>query len=230
MRLEIHEIWLVMTQNQSDPPQRCRLMLAVPPLDQAASLIDAALGSGDVASVILSRDDLDEAAYARHCDKMVPIIQGHGVAALVCDDTRALGRSGADGIVFHQPDQEFRDLAARFSPQKIVGFSGSFSRHRALELGEANPDFLYFGKTNGDIRPEPHPKNLAIANWWSELVEIPCAVMGGSSIDSIIECAASGAEFGVLGLAVFANTDGPGEAVRLANEILDEHAPIFQET
>ncbi len=204
-------------------------MLAIPALEQAATLVETALGAGDVASAILAQDDLDAAAYLRHCNQIVPIIQQRGVAALVCNDTQALGRSGADGILFQQPEQDCRDLVARFSPQKIVGFGGSFNRHRALELGEANPDFLYFGKPDGDIRPEPHPKNLAIASWWSELVEIPCAVMGGSSIESVIECAESGAEFVVLGLAVFANTDGPGEAVRRANEMLDEHAPKFVE-
>ncbi|MGI9400896.1 MAG: thiamine phosphate synthase [Rhizobiaceae bacterium] len=219
-----------MSQNSSVVPERCRLILAIPPLENAAGQIDAALGAGDVASVILAREALEDGEYERYCDRLVPIIQKHGVAALVCDDTRVLGRSGADGIVIQQPDENYREIAARFSPQKIVGFGGSFNRHRALELGEANPDFMYFGKTDGDIRPEPHPKNLAIANWWSELVEIPCAVMGGSSIESIVECAASGAEFGVLGLAVFADTDGPGEAVRKANELLDEHAPIFMET
>jgi len=53
--------------------------------------------------------------------------------------------------------------------------------------------------------------------------------MGGNDVDSIIECAASGAEFVALNKAVFEHTDGPMEAVRLINAVLDEHAPKFEE-
>jgi thiamine monophosphate synthase len=52
--------------------------------------------------------------------------------------------------------------------------------------------------------------------------------MGGSAIESVVECAASGAEFVALGLAVVSCTDGPREAVRKANELLDQHAPLFE--
>ncbi len=89
-----------MTHSSAEHPKRFRLMLAMPALEQAATLIEAALGAGDVASTILAQDDLDAAAYLRHCNQIVPIIQQPGVAALVCNDTQALGRSGADGIVF----------------------------------------------------------------------------------------------------------------------------------
>jgi thiamine-phosphate pyrophosphorylase len=218
-----------MTDKISRPPPRCRLVIVIPAMDNISKIVGKALDAGDVASAVITQDNLTEAAFARHCQELVPIIQARGVAALVCDDTRAAGRSGADGILVQQPDQDYREIAARFSPQKIVGFGGSLNRHRALELGEANPDFLFFGKVNGDIRPEPHPKNLALANWWSELVAIPCVIMGGSAVESVVECAASGAEFVALGLAVFADTDGPAEAVRRANELLDEYGPIFEE-
>jgi thiamine-phosphate pyrophosphorylase len=203
-------------------------MLIVPPLPNAAHIIGEALQGGDIASVVLTQGALDENAYQKHCEPLVKLIQEAGVAALMAGETRIAARSGADGILVETPGEGARELVARFSPLKMVGLGGAKERHRALELGEANPDFMFFGRTDGDIKPEPHPKNLAMADWWSHMIEIPCVVMGGSAIESVVECAASGAEFVALGLAVVSCTDGPREAVRRANELLDEHAPIFE--
>jgi thiamine-phosphate pyrophosphorylase len=203
-------------------------MLIVPPLPNAAQIISEALQGGDVASVVLTQGALDENAYQKHCEQLIKPIQEAGAAALMAGEPRLAARSGADGILVETPGDGARELVARFSPHKIVGLGGAKERHRALELGEANPDFMFFGRTDGDIKPEPHPKNLAMADWWSHMIEIPCVVMGGSAIESVVECAASGAEFVALGLAVVSCTDGPREAVRRANELLDEHAPIFE--
>ncbi len=211
----------------SDPQMRCRLVLVVPAIENAGTALEQALSGGDVSSVILVQGELDEVAYQRHCEELIPMAQAAGAAALVAGDTRIAGRSGADGVLVETPGEGAKDIVARFSPQKIVGLGGAKERHRALELGEANPDFMFVGRTDGDIRPEPHPKNLAMADWWSQLIEIPCVIMGGSAIESVVECAASGAEFVALGLAVFSCTDGPQEAVRRANALLDEHAPVF---
>ena len=203
--------------------------MIVPPLDGAATLLEAALAGGDVASVILAPGELDPARYQAHCTELAAIAQRHDVAALVCDDTQVMGRSGADGVFLTRPEGDLKEIVARFSPQKIVGCGGARDRHRALEIGEANPDFLFFGKLDGDIRPEPHPKNLALAQWWSQMIEIPCVVMGGSAVDSVVECVASGAEFVALSLAVFACTDGPESAVVLANRLIDENTALIGE-
>jgi len=93
---------------------------------------------------------------------------------------------------------------ARFSPQNIVGCGNIKARHNALEIGELKPDFVFFGKLAGDIKAEAHPKNIALAEWWAELVEIPGIVMGGSDLDSIIDVALSGIDFVALERAIFA--------------------------
>jgi thiamine-phosphate pyrophosphorylase len=211
-----------------DLPERCRLVLVLPPVADAAAILSEALSGGDIASLILTQGDLDEAGFQKHCEPLVRTAQAAGTAVLLAADSRVVGRTGADGIFVETPGNDPREIVARFSPHRIVGFGGAKDRHRALELGEAGPDFLFFGRTDGDIRPEPHPKNLALAEWWSDLVEIPCVVMGGSAIESVVECAASGAEFVALGLAVISHTDGPRAAVSLANELLDRHAPTFE--
>ena len=209
---------------ETAPEGRCRLIVVAPPEKDVAESLSQALEGGDVASVILAAGNLDAASYARHCQRLVEIVQARNIAAIVVDDTVTAGRTGADGILLLRHLEEYREIVARFSPHKLVGFGGFLTRHRAIELGEAEPDFLLFGKTDGDVRPEAHPKNLAMGEWWSKMIEIPCVVMAGSTIESIGECALCGAEFAAAGRAIFEHGKGPREAVRLANEVLDEHA------
>ncbi|MFZ1814034.1 MAG: thiamine phosphate synthase [Rhizobiaceae bacterium] len=216
-------------RNETAPTDRCRLIVCVPAIGEAERLLQEALAGGDIASVILLRGDLDEAAYLRHCNQLVPIAQAGEAAAIVCDDSRVMGRANADGLIIGNGSQDLHDLVARFSSHKIVGCSGLMDRHKALEVGEANPDFLFFGRPDGDIKPEAHPKNLALGEWWSRIIEIPCVVMGGSALESVVECAATGVEFVALGIAVFSHVDGPREAVRVANALLDANGPRFDQ-
>lgn len=206
---------------------RCRIVLIAPPQRASRQTLEEALGAGDMASVILTAGEMDEQQFQRHCADLVPLIQNHDCAALIGEDTQIMGRVSADGVLVEKPGTTYRDTIARFSPQRIVGLGGIRERHRALEIGEANPDFVFFGKSDGDIRPDPHPKNLALAQWWAEMVEIPCVVMAGTSLESVIECAATGADFVAVNLAVFSHVDGPAAAIEKANGLLDAHAPLF---
>ena len=91
-----------------------------------------------------------------------------------------------------------------------------------MEAGEAGVDYLFFGRPHGDTHDEPHPKALDLAEWWSELMEVPAVVMAGRSLDSVGEAAATGAAFVAVHQAVWSNEAGPGEAVRAANAVLAE--------
>jgi len=115
---------------------------------------------------------------------------------------------------------EFESYCKDVTPRK--------ARHNALEIGELKPDFVFFGKLAGDIKAEAHPKNIALAEWWAELVEIPGIVMGGSDLDSIIDVALSGIDFVALERAIFAEGK-PDENVAKANALLDKHAPALEE-
>lgn len=212
-----------------EQPNRCRLVLLANTQKVRAENIDAALRGGDVASVILYHDDADCLEHAEFCEKAVPFIQSAGAATIIADQTQIFGRSGADGILAATTKPQLSDHIARFSPQNIVGCGNIKSRHQALEIGELKPDFLFFGKLGGDIRPEPHKKNLELAHWWSELVNISAIVVGGNELKSALICAETGAEFLALEDAVFSHPEGPKSAVEVVNQMLDQHAPIFVE-
>jgi len=201
----------------------------MPLLDDAVSSLTHALEGGDVASVIITANGMDEQKFLHLCKKLVRLSQNYDVAAIVAGDTRIAGRSEADGYLVENGTEGLKDALARFSPQKIVGCGAIRGRHRALEAGELGPDFVFFGALDKDIRAEPHKKNLDLAHWWTQIVEIPCAVMGGNTLESAIDVAMSAAEFVVLSRAVFTHEGGPGKAVGKVNELLDEFGPKFDE-
>ncbi|TBN09575.1 thiamine phosphate synthase [Agrobacterium cavarae] len=212
------------------PEDRCRLVLIVPQAEDAglqAKALEDALRGGDVASVIIPQYALDDDSFQKRAEVLVPIVQAAGAAALVAGDSRVAGRVKADGLHVIGGVEPLAEAVEKFTPKMIVGGGNADDRHKALEQGEANPDYIFFGKLEGDIKPEPHPKNVALGEWWASMIEIPSIVMGGSDVASVVAVAESGVEFVALRQAVFAHAGGAAHAVAEANALLDEKAPRF---
>lgn len=219
-----------MTKTES--PNRCRVVLIAPPDETAESFavkLQAAIAGGDIASLILPPNGMGEAAYQAFAERIVPIAQAAGIAAIVVDDTQLAGRVGADGIHVEGGKQALAEMIERFQSRIAVGAGGIRTRDTALELGEERPDYLFFGRFGYDNQPEPHHRNLTLGGWWAEMVEIPGIVMAGSDIASVAAVAATGADFVALSSAVFAGEIDPKAAVERANAILDESAPRFED-
>lgn len=215
----------------SDVENRCRIVLITPQLpeaEHAGSVIEDVLRGGDVASVIVPQYDLDERSFQRLAEMVVPVVQRAGSAALIAGDTRVAARVKADGLHIDGGHDVMEDAIERFGPDMIVGGGRAKDRHSALDLGELRPDYVFFGKLDGDIKPEPHHKNLNLGEWWASLVEIPCVVMGGQTIGSVVEVAETGAEFVALRQAVFADPQKAAMMLAEANALLDEKAPRFE--
>ncbi|MGB6116941.1 MAG: thiamine phosphate synthase [Mesorhizobium sp.] len=208
----------------------CRLVLvAGPGIDGASpARVVAALGGGDVASVILVQGSAGEGEFQSYCEAIVPAAQQAGAAVVVAGDSRIAGRAGADGIHIDGKPETVAEAVERHSGKLIVGAGGVKTRHEALELGEAQPDYVFFGRFGFDQEPAAHPRNLDLAAWWSPMVEIPCIVQAGSEIAGIEACAQTGAEFVALSAAIFGNGADPADAVAKANALLDERAPKFE--
>lgn len=211
--------------------------------------------AGDVASLIFHAGSLDETAFQRAVEPLIPLAQEEQVASLICDHSRVAGRIGADGLQLGQDPDALREAIGKFAPRMMVGAGNVKTRHNALVLGQAEPDYLMFGKPGGDTRQQPHPRNLELGQWWASMVEIPCIVLGGNVLESIVEAAQTGAEFVALSDAIFAPQDAAIETgtmdmaavdtrtreagaidaetvaarVEEANRLLDAHAPRFDE-
>ena len=210
--------------------ERLRLVLVMPEADDAdaaARMIGEALKGGDVASVILPQYGMDDVQFQKLAEKVVPLIQQAGAAALVAGDSRVAGRARADGLHVAGGVEDLGEAIEKHAPKLIVGGGNAQDRHRALEIGDLQPDYVFFGKLDGDIKPQAHPKNLALAEWWASMVEIPCIVMGGTNPESALAIAETGAEFAALRLAVFAEPGRAASIVQEVNALLDQKAPRF---
>jgi len=214
--------------NAIKPPNRCRIVLIAPP-GVSATHVRAALDGGDVASLILPQYDQGEAAFQAVAEEIVPLAQGRGVAAIVAGDTRIAGRVKADGLHVEAGRAELQEAIDAFQARMTVGCGGARTRDEALELGETQPDYIFFGRFGYDTKPEPHARNLSLGRWWAEMIEIPSIVLAGSDIASVETVAATGCEFVALSAAVFAEGADPRAAVAGANALLDRTAPRFED-
>jgi thiamine-phosphate pyrophosphorylase len=213
-------------------PSRCRIVLIAPPGEDAAAFeqrLRAAISGGDIASIILPAYELDEASFQAFAERIVPVAQAANIAAIIAEDTRIGGRVGADGLHLETGRAALEEAIERFQDRMTVGAGGAKTRDNALDLGEARPDYMFFGRFGYDNKPEPHNRNLALGQWWAEMIEIPCIVMAGSDIASVETVAETRCEFVALSSAVFGEGVDPAQAVARANAILDETAPRFQE-
>jgi thiamine-phosphate pyrophosphorylase len=209
---------------------RCRLVLVAPEIadpTEAARVMADALKGGDVASVIVPQYGFSDSDFQKIAEQLVPAIQKTGAAALIAGDSRVAGRAKADGLHIAGNVEPLAEAIEKFTPKLIVGGGNAQERHSALEIGELQPDYIFFGKLDGDIKPEAHPKNLALAEWWASMVEIPCVVMGGTDPGSVLAIAETGAEFAALRLAVFAEPGRAATIIQEANALLDQKAPRF---
>ncbi|WP_340160320.1 thiamine phosphate synthase [uncultured Hoeflea sp.] len=212
----------------TDPIDRCRLVLVTPDIadaSQLAAVVGDALRGGDVASVIIPQHGLDEKSFQKRCEALVPVVQDAGAAALVAGDSRVAGRVRSDGMHLEAGPTAMAEAIGKYAPGLIVGGGNARERHAALSIGEAQPDYVIFGSIDGDIKPEPHSKNMALAEWWADMIEIPCLLMGGTSTAFVEDMAQTRAEFIVFSKAVFADPADAARIVAEINAVLDEKAP-----
>lgn len=214
--------------NEATPPNRCRIVLIAPPL-ATAEHICAAFEGGDVASLILPENGMDDASFQAFAERIVPIAQAAGIAVIIAGDSRIAGRVHADGIHVEGNPQALAETIERLQGKMMVGTGGAKTRDDALELGEERPDYMFFGRFGYDNKPEAHHRNLSLGEWWAEMIQIPCIVMAGSELASVEAVAATGAEFVALSSAVFADGRDPRAAVAAANALLDQTAPRFED-
>ncbi|WP_321344872.1 thiamine phosphate synthase [Breoghania sp.] len=203
---------------------RSRLFLITPPDFDAQTFPDVladALSGGDVACVLITLKDGDSSAAQEIAERLTPIAQDAGAAALILNDTRIAGRAHADGV---QIDTGFEDLKLAqetFQPNRIVGVGHIKDRHTAMELAELDTDYVFFGMLDLEEHDEAHRKTVDFAQWWAEVFETPCVALAGRDLASVDTLARTRAEFVALRAGVWEHPEGPKAAVAAANATLD---------
>ena len=139
--------------NEPTPPNRCRIVLISPSGETADSFsakLAAAISGGDIASIILPANGMDEASFQAFAERIVPIAQEAGIAAIIAEDTRIAGRVKADGIHIEGGKAALAEAIENFQAKMAVGTGGAKTRDDALELGEERPDYVFFGRFGYD--------------------------------------------------------------------------------
>lgn len=199
----------------------------------ASENVGNALESGAVAAVILPRFDLSVPVYGEICAKLIPIIQESGAAALLdgLEASQIMGRLDADGLLIQAKGENWVDdtleLLERVDGERSIGVYGNFDRDSALSVGDIRPDLIHFGPLARDIKPEPHAKNIKLAEWWAQMIEVPCLIPAGNSLETLSEALATRAEFVVLSKAVFSSAS-PSTAVNDALTIIEQVGPVLE--
>lgn len=209
---------------------RCRLVLITPENVEPATLLarlTSAFEAGDVASLIVPQYGMDEDQYQALLSEAVKIGQSHDAAVVAAGDTRIAGRCDVDGIHVIGGHTEVRAALKEFGHKWIVGSGGAETRHAALTMGEEDPDYVLFGRFGQDTHLEPHKRNVALGEWWSNVVEVPCIVMGGNALSTLATAAETGADFVALSHAILSDDVDAKTACIEANGILERF--VFEE-
>jgi thiamine-phosphate pyrophosphorylase len=198
-----------------------RLYLITPPIadgEAFAPALEAALGAGDVACVLLRFASQDEGARKKIVKSLTPLVQDAGAALLVPDDPQLAARAGADGVHIEGVGESFAGALDSLKPERIVGVGALANRDEAMAAGESDADYLMFGglERGGESAAEI----LERASWWAELFNVPCIAVAHELAD-VESLAGSGAEFVALGATIFDDPRGPAAAVADAQAALD---------
>ena len=208
-----------MAARPQDKPPAPRLYLVTPPVgenEHFAGDLAAALGTADIAAVLLRLETADERGLINRVKALAAVVQDKGVALILDGHAELVARGGADGA--HLTGIEtFNDALATLKPARIAGAGGLRTRHDAMLAAEAGADYVMFGEPDGQ-----RPSFAAIVErvaWWAEVFEPPC-VGYADNIDEVGQLAAAGANFVAVGDFVWRDARGCAAAVSAAAERL----------
>lgn len=193
-----------------------------------ADLLVNVLDKGDFASLIVYDSQNDAAFLQQQAELLVNPVEAKSVAFLVANYSQIAGRIHADGVHVEGKVDELRALLDRRHESMIVGFSNLRDKHTSMVSGECDPDYLMFGKLGADKKPKPHPRNIALASWWAEVMEIPAIVQAGSDIATFAEMLATKAEFIAVEEVIFGN-DNPLQSISAITRLINESDGLVEE-
>ncbi|MFN0264631.1 thiamine phosphate synthase [Tepidamorphus sp. 3E244] len=132
--------------------------------------------------------------------------------------------AGFDGLHLVSQPGELRIARKELPAGGMLGAGAARTRHAAMELGEAMPDYVLLGRiagTDADDRDIAVDDDLVI--WWSTLFELPCVAVAEDE-DSARRLALAGADFIGLNRHVW-KADDPASALRKIAGIIAEASP-----
>ena len=222
-----------MSKKPAQPaPDPQRLYLITPALAEAetfAPALEAALGAGDVACVLVRFAGPDEGTAKKIVRALLPIAQQHEAALLVEGDPKVAVRTDADGVhVRGQGDQleeQLGEAIETLKPDRIVGAGGVKTRHDSMAVGELEIDYVMFGDPSPDGWTPLLEQVIERVSWWTEIFTVPC-VGFAPRLEDVATISQAGADFVALGDAVWNDERGAAAAVAQAQAALARGAGL----
>jgi thiamine-phosphate pyrophosphorylase len=191
-----------------------RLYLETPAVDDPAGLVASLpeiLAGADIAAVLVKLAMTDQRTMISRIKALAPAVQNAGAALLLDGHVELVARAGADGAHLSGL-AALEEALPSLKPDRIAGIGGLATRHDSMLAGELGADYVLFGEP--DVKGH-RPSMEAIAerlDWWAELFEPPC-IGYAASRDEAYEFARSGADFVLVGEAVWADPLGAATAL-----------------
>ena len=166
--------------------------------ESARAVLSAALEAAPIASLLI-RPANDKTYDVETLRALIAIAQKKGVAALLLSDDALARELGADGVhVSWAPDvvQQFKSVRRTAGSAAIVGADAGRTRHDAMEIGEADADYVAFGiPAHVEDRSRAADRQIDLISWWSEVFEIPCVALDVADVEHARRLADAGADF-----------------------------------
>ena len=128
-----------------------------------AAVLPGVLDRHSARVLLLPRGLRSEGDYKALVKAAAPIAQGRDVAVLIEGDPGDVKMLGADGLHVSGDLAAVTEAIEALKPDFIVGASGVASKHDAMERGELDIDYVFFGPLSGPIDPLARE----LARWWA---------------------------------------------------------------
>ena len=143
--------------------------------------------------LFLPRGKRSEGDYKALVKALVPVAQQQDVAVLIEGEPGDVRKLGADGLHVSGGPAALQEAVEALRPDFIVGARGFATKHEAMEAGELDVDYVFFGPLSGPIEPAARE----LARWWAETMTVP-SVLSDPEAD-VATADAEGCEFIALG-------------------------------
>jgi thiamine-phosphate pyrophosphorylase len=216
------------------PRPRTRLYLITPPqvadIPAFTSALTAAIGAGDIASLQLrlkGKDGLIDVDATRAVSRAVTgLAQEAGIAVLINDSPELARELGADGVHVGWDDVPVKTARSLLGLGAIIGATAKNSYHKAMQAGEDGADYVAFGAFYPtQTKERTVPAELELLQVWQAAMLLPCVAIGGITASNAEPLVTAGADFIAVSSGVWAHPEGPAEAVKAFNTLLDRLTP-----
>lgn len=174
-----------------------------------------------MACVQLRLAAVDEAGLLAAARVVMPICQERDIAFLVDGRADVAAEAGADGVHLASP-KGVTEARLRLGGEAIIGVSCGGSRHAGMVAAEVDVDYVSFGAFYpSTTKPDALIIEPDILSWWDDLMETPCAAVGGITVATAPALVAAGANFLAVSGAVWNHAQGAGSAVAAFNAAIE---------